>query len=87
LFKPIEVYIDKKQWVDPEQNPILRGNFAPIQTESSYEMVEIISGSVPLDINGVYLRNGPNPKFMPSTNRNHTFDGDSMVHALRIKNG
>ena len=44
-------------------------------------------GKVPEDINGVYLRNGPNPKYIPITKRNHYFDGDAMVHAVRIKNG
>jgi carotenoid cleavage dioxygenase-like enzyme len=42
---------------------------------------------VPKDISGVYLRNGPNPKFIPSNGRQHWFDGDSMIHAIRIKNG
>lgn len=87
FFKPIEVYIDKKQWVDPKKNPILKGNFAPVYDEKSYEVIKVVEGSVPTDINGVYLRNGPNPKFMPATNRNHWFDGDSMIHAFRIKNG
>jgi carotenoid cleavage dioxygenase-like enzyme len=58
-----------------------------VKEEKSYEVIEVVEGAVPTDINGVYLRNGPNPKFMPSTNRNHWFDGDSMIHAFRIKNG
>jgi carotenoid cleavage dioxygenase-like enzyme len=81
------MFIDKKQWVDPTKNPILKGNFAPVKEENSYEVIEVVEGAVPDDINGVYLRNGPNPKFMPATNRNHWFDGDSMIHAFRIKNG
>ena len=35
----------------------------------------------------MYLRNGPNPLFDAVTNRGHFFDGDSMVHAIRIKDG
>jgi carotenoid cleavage dioxygenase len=42
---------------------------------------------VPRDIAGVYLRNGPNPKFIPQNGRQHWFDGDSMIHAIRIKEG
>lgn len=50
-------------------------------------MIDIIAGEVPKDINGVYLRNGPNPKFFPKNNRHHAFDGDSMIHAIRLKQG
>jgi len=46
-----------------------------------------VAGDIPKDITGVYLRNGPNPKYIPANNRNHFFDGDSMVHAMRIKDG
>jgi len=33
------------------------------------------------------LRNGPNAKFHADNGRGHFFDGDSMIHAFRIKNG
>lgn len=42
---------------------------------------------MPRDITGVYLRNGPNPKYIPANGRQHWFDGDSMIHSIRIKNG
>ena len=42
---------------------------------------------MPNDINGVYLRNGPNFKYMPETDHVHWFDGDSMIHSFRIKDG
>ena len=41
----------------------------------------------PKDITGVYLRNGPNTKVMTESNRVHLFDGDGMVHAVKIKDG
>jgi carotenoid cleavage dioxygenase len=41
----------------------------------------------PTDINGVYLRNGPNAAHMPTDLRYHMFDGDGMVHGVRIKDG
>ena len=47
----------------------------------------MIEGKIPDDISGVYLRNGPNPNFIPSNGRHHWFDGDSMIHAMRIKDG
>ena len=69
--------------ISQNRNPYLRGNFAPVQHEHRYKM----QGSVPKDINGVYLRNGPNTKVMTQSNRVHLFDGDGMVHGVKIKDG
>ena len=65
------------------------GNFAPVKEEHEayYISKKEITGKIPTDISGVYLRNGPNPKYIPSNGRQHWFDGDSMIHAIRIKNG
>tara|TARA_B110000285_G_C14869197_1_gene488345 strand:+ start:595 stop:801 length:207 start_codon:yes stop_codon:yes gene_type:complete len=65
------------------------GNYAPVHHENEPYEIQLsdIKGKVPRDISGVYLRNGPNPKFIPSNGRQHWFDGDSMIHAIRIKNG
>jgi len=63
------------------------GNFGPIDKEQSYEVANVVSGKIPTDINGVYLRNGPNPFYIPESKQTHWFDGDSMVHAMRIKDG
>lgn len=65
----------------------MKGNFAPIDWEHSYEVIKIVDGKVPTDITGVYLRNGPNIKYLAENNRHHWFDGDAMVHAMRIKDG
>jgi carotenoid cleavage dioxygenase len=37
-------------------------------------------------LNGVYLRNGPNPK-QKIEGKYHWFDGDGMIHSIRIKDG
>lgn len=87
FFKPIEYVLYRNLKVDVNHNPILKGNFKPVNEESSYEVAKILEGAVPTDINGVYLRNGPNAKFLPDNKRFHWFDGDSMIHALRIKDG
>lgn len=87
FFKPIEFVLNRNLLVDINKNPVLKGNFKPVQEENAYEVAKVLEGAVPTDINGVYLRNGPNAKFLPENNRFHWFDGDAMIHALRIKDG
>ena len=68
-----------------EVNPYLEGPFAPTSEEITLEGLEVV-GRIPDDLNGVYVRNGPNPQFDPN-GRYHWFDGDGMVHALHIAGG
>ena len=68
-----------------EVNPYLMGNYSPIDTEITATDLEVI-GEIPKDLNGMYVRNGPNPKYQPK-GRYHWFDGDGMLHAVRIKDG
>ncbi|GKD64700.1 probable carotenoid cleavage dioxygenase 4, chloroplastic [Tanacetum coccineum] len=44
------------------------------------------NSSIPVGLDGAYIRNGPNPQFYPS-GPHHYFDGDGMVHCLRISHG
>jgi carotenoid cleavage dioxygenase-like enzyme len=68
-----------------QANPYLAGPFAPTREECTLEGLEVV-GEIPDDLNGVYVRNGPNPQFDP-VGRYHWFDGDGMVHALHIADG
>lgn len=68
-----------------EYGPALMGPFAPVFDESTWDNLEVI-GEIPTDLSGVYLRNGPNPRFAPQ-GRYHPFDGDGMLHAAHFKNG
>ena len=65
--------------------PMLTGSFAPIFEEEVLTDLEVV-GEIPADLNGVYLRNGPNPRFEPK-GMYHPFDGDGMIHAAQFKNG
>ncbi len=69
------------------ENPYVLGVFAPVDRELtlSHDELEVI-GTVPADLNGVYLRNGPNRQF-PAPGRFHLFDGDGMIHAVHFENG
>jgi carotenoid cleavage dioxygenase-like enzyme len=71
--------------VDDEENPYLLGVFAPVSHEITTEDLEVI-GEIPNDLNGVYLRNGPNRQF-GAPGRYHMFDGDGMIHAAHFDNG
>ena len=67
---------------------MFHGNFKKIDEDGQqYELITLNSGAIPKDINGVFLRNGPNPKYYSDNNRGHFFDGDSMIHGIRIKDG
>ena len=45
-----------------------------------------VEGEIPADLAGTYLRNTENP-LHPAIGRYHPFDGDGMVHALRLEDG
>jgi hypothetical protein len=62
-----------------------RGIFAPVNTEISATDLTV-SGAIPDDLDGLFIRNGPNPLLAPSRDY-HWFDGDGMVHAVRIRDG
>lgn len=65
--------------------PALHGNNGPIHQEDVFTDLQVI-GQVPTDLNGLYVRNGPNPFFPPQW-RYHAFDGDGMLHAVQFKSG
>jgi carotenoid cleavage dioxygenase-like enzyme len=46
-----------------------------------------ISGTLPTDLEGVYIRNGTNPQFDPMRARYQMFDGPGMLHQIQIKGG
>ena len=66
-------------------NPYLDGNFAPVDQETATETLQVI-GELPQELSGMFLRNGPNPQFSP-LGQYHWFDGDGMLHGVRIQNG
>ena len=67
------------------ENPYLTGLYAPTTTETDAEL-DVVEGSIPDDLEGMYVRNGPNPAFT-ATGRHHWFDGDGMLHAVHFGGG
>lgn len=66
-------------------NRYLTGNFAPVAEELTVDNLKVI-GEIPRELNGLYVRNGPNPQ-MPPKGSYHWFDGDGMVHGVRLDDG
>ena len=69
-----------------DYGPLLQGVYAPVMEELQLQDLKLIKGSIPTDLNGVYLRAGPNARYAPN-GRYHPFDGDGMVHAAHFDKG
>ena len=63
--------------------PHLLGNYAPVPDEITVTELPV-TGAVPPELSGWYLRNGPNPREAASA---HWFLGDGMVHGVRLERG
>src|SRR4051812_20979421 len=61
----------------------LLGNNAPIEAESDALPTDVV-GSIPPELDGTFVRNGPNPR---SGRSPHLFAGDGMVHAVTVRDG
>ncbi|KAG0605587.1 hypothetical protein M758_9G071000 [Ceratodon purpureus] len=64
---------------------LLSDNYAPVEEMAPTTDLPVI-GTIPACMNGMFARNGPNPKFKPLGGY-HWFDGDGMIHGLNIKDG
>ncbi len=63
----------------------LRG-FGPVHDE--LDRVELaVQGTLPQDLQGVYLRNGTNRQFTETRSRLHMFNGAGMLHQVQIRDG
>lgn len=68
-------------------NDFLRGIFAPVDEEHFNHPTTILSGQIPEDVEGLFLRIGPNPISNHISRAYHWFDGHGMLHSMRILNG
>ncbi len=63
----------------------LAGSFAPVSEEiTSFDLP--VTGQIPVELTGRYLRNGPNPLGLDDPNY-HWFLGAGMVHGVRLRDG
>ena len=59
-----------------------RDNYAPVSDELT-EFDLPVEGAIPPELDGWYLRNGPNPRQATA----HWFTGDGMIHGVRLEGG
>ncbi|MEZ5218364.1 MAG: carotenoid oxygenase family protein [Ilumatobacteraceae bacterium] len=64
----------------------LAGNYGPVREEVTAFDLAVI-GELPPELNGRYLRNGPNPVGEVDLDSHHWFIGDGMVHGIRLREG
>lgn len=71
---------------DTARNPFLEGNLAPVRDEVTITDLKV-TGLLPEELDGRYLRNGPNPIGEVNAAKYHWFTGHGMVHGIRLRNG
>ena len=81
LIKP-DVIMKAKHWA-------FNGPYAPVHEEVFAELPLPAGVTLPKDLEGAYVRNGPNPWWnLPTEDQNyHWFLGTGMVHTVRLKDG
>lgn len=68
---------------DPSRPYWEQGNFAPVTTEETVTDLGV-SGTIPPELSGLFVRNGSNP---PGGTSLHWFLGDGMIHGVRLRRG
>ncbi len=67
-------------------NPYLTGLYAPVHDETTALDLPV-TGRLPEELRGRYLRNGPNPVHVDDPAGYHWYGGDGMIHGVRLRDG
>lgn len=70
---------------DQPGHDFLKGNFGPVHEEVTLDSLKVV-GSIPQELDGMYVRNGPNPLILPK-GPYHWFEGDGMLHGVHLEGG
>ncbi|MCM2430364.1 carotenoid oxygenase family protein [Streptomyces sp. RKAG337] len=70
---------------EDDDHPYRTGPWRPQTTEWRADDLEV-TGEIPADLEGVYLRNTENPVH-PAISLYHPFDGDGMIHVVGFRDG
>ena len=71
--------------LDPSRPKHLQGPYAPVGEERTLADLEV-TGTIPPELTGTYVRNGPHPWPVPAGDYDW-FTGDGMVHGVRLEAG
>lgn len=78
---------NRKRLKEPvEPHPFLTGVHTPMADERTITHLTV-TGSIPAELDGRYIRIGPNPATPPQAASYHWFLGDGMVHGIRLRDG
>ena len=77
---------NRKRLSAPDAHPYLTGVHTPMTEELTLQELSV-TGTIPAELNGRYLRNGPNPAIPPNPASYHWFTGAGMVHGIAIEDG
>ncbi len=77
---------NQKRMKTGKPNPYLHGIHSPMRDEKTITDLSV-TGSIPSELNGRYLRIGPNPAGPVNEAAHHWFVGDGMVHGVRLQGG
>ncbi len=68
------------------ESPYNHFGYQPVRKEHRHSPARV-SGALPPDLEGAYLRNGTNVQFDKVTVRAHAFNGAGMLHQVQIRDG
>ena len=72
--------------ITTKKNYYLQGNYAPVKNLISETGLKV-TGQIPKDLSGLFVRNGPNPMSSVNEKKHHWFLGEGMLHGIRLDSG
>ena len=72
--------------ITTKKNYYLQGNYAPVKNLISETGLKV-TGQIPRDLSGLFVRNGPNPMGAVNEKKHHWFLGEGMLHGIRLDSG
>ena len=72
--------------ITTKKNYYLQGNYAPVKNIISETGLKV-TGQIPKDLSGLFVRNGPNPMSSVNEKKHHWFLGEGMLHGIRLDSG
>ena len=72
--------------ITTKKNYYLQGNYAPVKNLISETGLKV-TGQIPKDLSGLFVRNGPNPMGAVNEKKHHWFLGEGMLHGIRLDSG